>query len=79
MEQFPQPNRKDGGEPCSECRLQPGETFDICGAVKMSLRDWFAGQALMAAMDTRETGLAARRCYEMADALLLERMRVHTA
>ena len=24
--------RKDGGEPCGECHLQPGETCDICGA-----------------------------------------------
>lgn len=29
---FPQPSRKDGGEPCGECHLQPGETCDICGA-----------------------------------------------
>lgn len=32
-EPFPQPSRKDGGEPCGECRIQPGETCDICGAV----------------------------------------------
>ncbi len=32
-ETFPQPSRKDGGEPCGECHLQPGETCDICGAV----------------------------------------------
>lgn len=32
-EDFPQPRRKDGGEPCGECRIQPGETCDICGAV----------------------------------------------
>lgn len=30
---FPQPSRKDGGEPCGECRLPAGETCDICGAV----------------------------------------------
>jgi hypothetical protein len=24
--------RKEGGEPCGECHLQPGETCDICGA-----------------------------------------------
>lgn len=33
QEPFPQPRRKDGGEPCSECHIQPGETCDICGAV----------------------------------------------
>lgn len=32
-EDFPQPSRKDGGEPCGECRLPAGETCDICGAV----------------------------------------------
>ncbi len=30
--------RKDGGEPCGECRIQPGETCDICGAVSKELR-----------------------------------------
>jgi hypothetical protein len=30
---FPQPRRKDGGEPCGECRIHTGETCDICGAV----------------------------------------------
>lgn len=29
---FPQPLRKDGEDPCGECRLQAGETCDICGA-----------------------------------------------
>jgi hypothetical protein len=32
MEQFPQPQRRDGKEPCGECRLRSGETCDICGA-----------------------------------------------
>ena len=31
-EPFPQPKRKDGGEPCGECHIRPGETCDICGA-----------------------------------------------
>lgn len=31
-EGFPQPLRRDGKEPCGECRLQKGETCDICGA-----------------------------------------------
>ena len=31
-EQFPQPQRKDGGEPCGECHIHPGETCDVCGA-----------------------------------------------
>ncbi|QFG38330.1 hypothetical protein BDE18_0382 [Paracoccus pantotrophus] len=32
-EDFPQPSRKDGREPCGECRLPAGETCDICGAI----------------------------------------------
>jgi hypothetical protein len=32
-ETLPQPARKDGGEPCGECHIQPGETCDICGAI----------------------------------------------
>lgn len=31
-EPFPQPRRRDGQEPCGECRLPAGETCDICGA-----------------------------------------------
>jgi len=30
--QFPQPQRRDGKEPCGECHLPVGETCDICGA-----------------------------------------------
>lgn len=32
--EFPQPQRQDGKEPCGECRIQPGETCDICGALR---------------------------------------------
>ena len=31
-EPFPQSQRRDGKEPCGECRLPKGETCDICGA-----------------------------------------------
>lgn len=31
-EPFPHPRRRDGKEPCGECRLPAGETCDICGA-----------------------------------------------
>ena len=31
-EPFPAPQRNDGGQPCGECHIQPGETCDICGA-----------------------------------------------
>lgn len=33
QEPFPKPSRKDGGEPCGKCHIQPGETCDICGAI----------------------------------------------
>jgi hypothetical protein len=32
--EFPQPQRRDGKEPCGECHLQVGEVCDICGAVQ---------------------------------------------
>ncbi|WP_192258606.1 hypothetical protein [Mesorhizobium caraganae] len=32
LDPFPSPQRRDGKEPCGECRIQPGETCDICGA-----------------------------------------------
>lgn len=32
-ESFPKPQRRDGKDPCGECRLPIGETCDICGAV----------------------------------------------
>jgi hypothetical protein len=35
-EPIPQPQRNDGGEPCGECHLQPGETCDVCGAKAQS-------------------------------------------
>ncbi len=31
---FPKPGRKDGGTPCGECHLSPGEVCDICGAIE---------------------------------------------
>jgi len=30
--EWPQPQRRDGKEPCGECHLPAGETCDICGA-----------------------------------------------
>ncbi len=35
-EPFPQPQRNDGGTPCSECHIKDGETCDICGAIQIS-------------------------------------------
>jgi hypothetical protein len=42
----------------------------------MTLRDWFAGQALMGMMLGARRGgamMLARECYEMADAMLAAR------
>jgi len=36
LHRFPKPKRKDGGEPCGECHLQPGERCDICGARRLA-------------------------------------------
>ena len=38
-EQFPQPSKKTGGDPCGECHLQAGETCDICGAIAKAKGD----------------------------------------
>ena len=69
----------DGG-PAFPCTVQ--EDIDcypryVAGYGGMSLRDWFAGQAL-ASMDTDGytlTGIhrLARRAYDIADAMLAER------
>ena len=39
-EQFPQPSKKTGGDPCGECHLQAGETCDICGAIAKAKGEW---------------------------------------
>jgi hypothetical protein len=39
----------------------------------MTLRDWFAGQALAGCMDGRNREQVARTCYELADAMLAAR------
>lgn len=50
---------------------------DVCfGAQGMSLRDWFAGQALavLAHSDyVGEAGETSKYCYKMADAMIAER------
>ena len=75
---------KDGGPafPCEQHETQNGawnQTFDP----GMSLRDWFAGQALagviaVCAADTLRDGetspqMFARKSYAIADAMLAER------
>jgi hypothetical protein len=57
----------DGGPafPISEHGLQ--------GYNGMSLRDWFAGQALAGGLDCRTTIGTAELAYEIADAMLIQR------
>lgn len=43
--------------------------------VGMSLRDWFAGQALVGLVSDEVTASAARSAYEYADAMLTERAK----
>ena len=60
-------------------RTQPQAAWGIEGASGMTLRDWFAGQA----MNTLRSQLMGRgsdadvaaRCYEIADAMLAERAK----
>lgn len=57
----------------------PHQYKDVCGAEwifpGMTLRDWFAGQALPQAMGESPTkDLAATLAYQMADAMLKARV-----
>lgn len=67
--------------------LHPGIAPDWTASTGMTLRDWFAGQALTAIVtvcihDTRENGettkqMIARKAYEVADAMLAAREADH--
>lgn len=63
---------KPDGDPAFPKPSVPGR-FEQDG---MSLRDWFAGQAVSAALTSltlfTPEGMA-KRCYEIADAMLAER------
>lgn len=54
VEEFPQPSRKDGGEPCGECHIQPGETCDICGATAHVAADDYFGELVSRARAAAE-------------------------
>ncbi len=65
--------RKDYGGPAFP---QPGATQRKSGG--MSLRDWFAGQALMGVLANRGHSTPewlAKTSYEVADAMIKERSR----
>lgn len=53
--------------------VKPGPLFTI--ATHLDLRDWFAGQALVAGLAAYFPPEAARRAYELADAMVAERER----
>lgn len=69
------PGQNDGG-PAFPHMMATGHRDYASG---LSLRDWFAGQALASEQVTRayhcEPGHLARYCYEIADAMLAERKK----
>jgi hypothetical protein len=63
-------NTNDGG-PAFPCNDQNG-----CSFAGMTLRDWFAGQALAGMLDRTygiPVSIIAERSYQMADAMLSAR------
>lgn len=58
----------------------PTTAGQVVYAHGMSLRDWFAGQAMYNVCDSRTLKIKAvdtiaEECYRMADAMLAERMK----
>ena len=51
----------------------PAQPWDSAFQPGMSLRDWFAGQALATVPDGTPAEMAAAACYRYADALLAHR------
>jgi hypothetical protein len=76
--------RKDDGGPAfptNEMRFNANvDSFVNEDCPGMTLRDWFAGKALVGMLaDTETEGTAkdfARRSYEMADAMITERSKL---
>jgi hypothetical protein len=60
------------------CEMKDGGCIVDTG---LTLRDWFAGQALRAVLDTDDYSIAegrkilAANCYQIADAMLAERSK----
>ncbi|CCE96184.1 hypothetical protein SFHH103_01687 [Sinorhizobium fredii HH103] len=75
---FPRPAGTNGA-------AHPADRWDNSGQPGMSLRDWFAGHALIGIMQadmseeefTVSPQILARTAYRMADAMLAEREVVH--
>ena len=56
--------------------INANESADRCIYTGMTLRDWFAGMSLQGmAPHIDDEVKAARWCYEMADAMLEERLK----
>ena len=76
-------SKVDNGGPAFPIPLNPGESYTEHGkADGMTLRDWFAGQALVAigAADMRSEmpivpETMARNAYALADAMIAERAK----
>lgn len=72
-------NPMNDGGPAFPC--EGGELSGLHANPGMSLRDWFAGQALAGCMADYNIGDTfqdvARTCYEIADAMLKEREKRH--
>lgn len=67
---FPKPRRNDGGRPCGECRLQPGETCDICGAKEP---DDVSVEARLVIAALEQAAVCAMSDIEDADATIIIR------
>jgi hypothetical protein len=58
----------------NDARIQLGDDYQ-----GMTLRDYFAGQALVAGVENGHTyEIMASRCYEIADAMIAERAKVQS-
>jgi hypothetical protein len=75
---------RDGGQAFPTCVSADSEGGLNHGAPGMSLRDYFAGQAIHAAVymlneakhdERKDEQTVAKLCYEMADAMLAERAK----
>jgi len=66
---------KETGGPAFPVKLEPGESYMPAEQDGMTLRDYFAGQALAEMALDYQTKIEhiAERCYMLADAMIKER------
>ena len=72
--------KKDGGPAFPRDSFRDEEAGLLITQNGMTLRDWFAGQALMGQIASeapdfvdKDAEATAKRCYQIADAMLAER------